>query len=429
MFKFLKLFKQELLFIPLMALIIEGARNVIIHLYPDTALFDRGSELETFIFRVWQITWITSATWFLMWIVFPAAHKSLVKFYHDFPNMLLSDQRTYATRIFLVFFFGLVLLLSGKAQTESELRKALTDTLNSQLFVREATGHNDGVDVERYLKFVGRTQGDAWCAAFASYNLHAVGIQKPINPLTAWAPAFSNVKYVTWSQCLQKQHKARKPNPGDCFTLFYPQLNRVGHVGFIVAESGNYFITIEGNTGLSGSREGSGVHKLKRAKNKVYSTSDYITVYLKLNENNASKKTITRVTSGIPANPLYIPVQGEGTYNRKRRAAQRQHFYKNRQYLVQGFPYKSDWRTYQYTGHSTSGFERQSTDGLNTDILAQIKSYCFHQRWEIERGVFVQGLGIKSTGTTAFNSSLQKGRSVTATRKNFRNNGRAPIYT
>ncbi len=283
----LKILKQELLFIPIMLMVIELFRSAIYHFYPETALFDRGSELESFLFSVWQITWITSASWLLLRIVFPAAFKSLQKFYRGFDDFKDEYKQGFALKVFLTFFFGLVFLLSGKSQTpELAIRKKLNDTLNAQLQVREVTGKNDGVEVERYLAFVGHKKGAAWCAAFTSYNLNAVGVTSPPNPKTAWAPSFANTKYIVWSQSLRKARKSKQPQPGDCFTIFYSAQNRVGHVGFVVDQTSNYFITIEGNTGLSGTREGSGVHKLKRSKEKVYAVTNYITAYIKSHEKN-----------------------------------------------------------------------------------------------------------------------------------------------
>lgn len=283
-----KILKQELLFIPIMFIIIELFRGLVQTFYPETALFDRGSELETFLFSVWQIVWISSVSWILVAIAFPKASKALKQFYNRFETFTTEYQETFAMKLFLVFFFGLVFLLSGKAQTigygqtpgEVVLRKHLYDTLHAQLNVREATNNNDGLEVERYLSFVKRKKGDAWCAAFTSYNLHAIGIPTPPNPTTAWAPSFANSNYIVWSNKLAKMHQAKQPKVGDCFTLFYAKANRVGHVGYIVGGLTNYFITIEGNTAPSGTREGSGVYKLKRPKAKVYAVTDYITPYL-----------------------------------------------------------------------------------------------------------------------------------------------------
>lgn len=294
----LKRFKQELIFIPAMLVLIEIFRKAVYHYFPETAMFDRGSELETYLTRVWQITWVTCGTWILLWVTFPSVHKALRDFYSGFEKLPETEKRGIALKFFFCFFFGLIFLMSGRATNQITIRTKLLDTLSSQLYVREATGKNDGPEVERYLSFVGQKQGAAWCAAFVSYNLHAVGVTTPPNPRTAWSPSFA-YSYVIWSPALEKQHRSKPPQPGDCFTLYNSGLKRVAHVGFIVGEQNNYFITIEGNTGVSGSREGSGVHKYKRDKSKVYAVTDYITPYL-----NEHAKNTDHIHSGHSAELL-----------------------------------------------------------------------------------------------------------------------------
>ncbi len=290
-----KNFKQELLFIPLMLVLLEIFRSVIFNFFPDTAVFDRGSELETFMMRMWQIVWISCGIWLLLRVIFPDVYKAMRKFYVEFSLYDDEKQKSLALKIFFCLFFGLVLLMSGRAQGEIKnevlLRKKLVDTLTSQLYVREATGNNDGVEVERYLRYVGLGKGYSWCAAFASWNLNAVGITAPPNPKSAWAPNFS-VTHIVWSTALEKQHKANMTvKTGDCFTVYYSNMQRVGHVGFITGQEGNYYITIEGNSGSTGSRDGEGVHKYKRDKRKVFTVTDYISTvqYKPPNKGTAGK--------------------------------------------------------------------------------------------------------------------------------------------
>jgi len=52
---------------------------------------------------------------------------------------------------------------------------------------------------------------------------------------------------------------------------------RIAHVGFIHAQEGDYYITVEGNTNQAGSREGDGVYKKRRPKRTIYKVADYIT--------------------------------------------------------------------------------------------------------------------------------------------------------
>lgn len=393
-----KILKEELLFIPIMFIIIELFRGLVQTFYPETALFDRGSELETFLFSVWQIVWISSVSWILVAIAFPKASKALKRFYNRFEDFTTEYQEKFAMKLFLVFFFGLVFLLSGKAQsisygsTASEivLRKHLYDTLHAQLHVREATNNNDGVDVERYLTFVKRHKGDAWCAAFTSYNLNAVGIPTPPNPNTAWAPSFANSKDIVWSNKLAKQHKTNEPKVGDCFTLFYAKANRVGHVGFIVGGLSNYFITIEGNTAPSGTREGSGVYTLKRPKAKVYAVTDYITIYLhshdKANFNNHKPVFNDRLPTAL---------------NKNRKPSR---YYKRRVYhtegllLVRRLANENKRIASQLESRCESGHEWPSEHGGNCGGNRATENKRSNYKWQAASRLCLQRLGVYGKG-------------------------------
>lgn len=384
------------MFIPIMLLIVELFRSAIIHYYPDTALFDRGSILESFLISLWEITWVTAATWILCLIVFPKAGKALQDFYRKFEGFDDEYKENFAVKYWLVIFLSLVFLIGVRGNTnELYTRQKLKDTLQTQLLVREATGQNDGVEVEAYLRFVGRGKGDAWCAAFVSYNLNAIGITKPINPVSAWAPSFANPKYIVWSQGLVRSHKAKKPQAGDCFTLFYSHLKRVGHVGFIVDETANYFITIEGNTGLSGSREGAGVHKLKRSKAKVYAVSNYITPYL----NNHAKNTRITIYNGsgiAPAAYLLSPKDYRITYYAYRTKS-RQRSQQSGFHLVQGH------NTYCAGGQ----FDNRRCDQRGYDFELATNSYRWaalkgggiNYKWEAKSTVLLQGIRNKGKAT------------------------------
>src|SRR5690606_30439966 len=163
---------------------------------------------------------ITLASCALVFLVMPPAFRALQKFYRDFEKYDGAFQRNFAIKFWLVFFLGLVLLLRGQT-IQDPIRVKLIDTLKTQSNVRELTGKNDGLEVEKYLAYVSQPKGAPWCAAFVSWNLNAVGVSAPPNPKTAWSPAFANVKHVIWSASLAKAHRAKTPRPGDVFTLYY----------------------------------------------------------------------------------------------------------------------------------------------------------------------------------------------------------------
>jgi hypothetical protein len=412
-----KILRQELLFLPLMLLFVELFRGAVAHYYPETALSDRGSELETFLFRVWQMVWITSAAWVLLAVIFPPGFKNLRKFYNTFERYSDDQKEKMSLQAWAFFVLCMVLLLSGRAQTETKIRQKLTDTLTSQLYVRELTGNNDGVEVERYLGFVGMAKGNAWCAAFVSYNLNAVGVSKPINPISAWAPVFANPKYIVWSQSLLKANKAKKPKPGDCFTLYYPAQNRVGHVGFIIGESGLYFITTEGNTGLSGSREGSGVHRLKRAKSKVYAITDYITPYLKQHEKVSFYNGAYRVDMSLLQSQNYQDA-GKGL------PADRQLLCAKGLYLVQGLHDNYSRGQLQDRSNCKTGFSREYKPASYCYTNEPLQNKHLYYKRKAESRLCLQRAGTSCTDSGAPDTGIQKSLCVQAKGHRKRNQPR-----
>ncbi|MBS1940305.1 MAG: CHAP domain-containing protein [Bacteroidetes bacterium] len=174
--------------------------------------------------------------------------------------------------MFAILFFGLVLLaLSGctaQAATPDQRECVVANAL-AEVGVREATGRNDGPEVERYLAHVGLGKGNAWCAAFVSYHLSGCGVD---NPRSAWSPAFALPKDQVWTP----RKASRSPRPGDVFSIYYPALGRVGHVGLVREWQGLYILTIEGNTSDPGSREGDGVYARRRQLSKCHAITTYI---------------------------------------------------------------------------------------------------------------------------------------------------------
>lgn len=414
----LKKFKEELLFFPIMMIVIELFRHFLISFYPETAVFDRGSELETFLLSMWKTTWITCGVWLLLRVVFPPAHAYLTKFYYDgFNRIDDAEKRSISLKFFFCFFFGLVLLMSGRAGNENTVRTKLVDTLNAQLHVREATGHNDGVDVEKYLSFVGQTKGASWCAAFTSFNLNAVGVTAPPNPKSAWSPAFAK-RNIIWSQALQKQHKVKvPPQPGDCFTLYFEHLKRVGHVGFIIGENAQYYITIEGNTGTTGSREGSGVHKYKRDKRKIYAITNYITPYL--NEKNTTAFNTDSVKCFV-----LLPMATYTKYGNQHRengdSCYQERFDSTEGYnvsLQSGF--RNDTSGYRSSDQYAGNSYRNSPDTVKA----------FYNKRESHRGLLVQGTRRESKASGTIHNRTDSYRERQTERQGCYRNKRGSVYT
>lgn len=137
----------------------------------------------------------------------------------------------------------------------------------SQLYVRELTGKNDGVDVEKYLRSTGLPKGNPWCAAFVHWCLEEADIP---NKVTAWSPTAENKGHIVY----RARQQIEEPEPGDVVTFYYANLGRVGHAGFYNKKISNTtYESVEGNTNGAGSREGNGVYKKYRSFNATHSIS------------------------------------------------------------------------------------------------------------------------------------------------------------
>ena len=151
-----------------------------------------------------------------------------------------------------------------RAQSPPSLLTALhvLAIARTQLGIREASGKNDGHLVERYLAYTDNQKGDPWCAAFVSWVFGQAGAKQP---RTAWSPALFP---------LTKRTKLIRP--AVVFAIYFPQLKRIAHCGFVVKQKSNWIYTIEGNTNVSGIREGDGVYAKIRHKNTISVYADWI---------------------------------------------------------------------------------------------------------------------------------------------------------
>ena len=156
--------------------------------------------------------------------------------------------------------------------------EVLDSLFATQLNIRELTGNNDGPQVEAFLRSVDRKKGDAWCAAYASYNLQFLA-KRGYNVeyiKSGWSPSWTSPKYLIW--------KTGKPSVpllmGDVFTIYFPSLKRAAHVGFIYKDGDNSVTTVEGNTSEDNygqkTREGNGVFKKRRLKKQIYTVARFI---------------------------------------------------------------------------------------------------------------------------------------------------------
>ena len=120
----------------------------------------------------------------------------------------------------------------------------------SQLTVREATGNNDGKQVEAYLQYVGFKKGAAWCAAFVSWVFKEAGYNQP---RTAWSPDLFPTRL-----------RVKEVVPGMVLGIYFSELKRIAHCGIVTGLHSDWVSSIEGNTNVAGNREGDGVYRRLR---------------------------------------------------------------------------------------------------------------------------------------------------------------------
>jgi len=159
-----------------------------------------------------------------------------------------------------------VTVIPGKTDNRQKVR----EIYQSQLGVREATGHNDGRDVAMYLRSTGIKFPAAWCSAFVRWVFDSAHVKTTI---TAWSPTAENKRDIIY----KNGTFAREPLPGDIFCLYFSSLGRIGHTGFYDGRlNDRVYKTIEGNTNDAGSREGDGVYIKYRSFRATYSISNWI---------------------------------------------------------------------------------------------------------------------------------------------------------
>ncbi|MFB2121217.1 CHAP domain-containing protein [Parapedobacter sp. 2B3] len=131
----------------------------------------------------------------------------------------------------------------------------LREIYMAEIGVREATGNNDGSRVGEYLRYCGLDEGYAWCAAFVSWCHGQAGYPEPRN---AWAAALFPASRTVWRNGDPLQASGypsaahATPRTGDVFGIYYTNLKRIAHVGFVDGWDDAWCITVEGNTGPDG---------------------------------------------------------------------------------------------------------------------------------------------------------------------------------
>lgn len=125
-------------------------------------------------------------------------------------------------------------------------REVLRTIYMAEIGIREATGRNDGERIAEYLRYCDLSPGYAWCAAFVSWCFGEAGYNEPRNP---WSPALLPASRTIWDSNGAMRSSAKTPLQGDVFGIYYRNLRRIGHAGFVDRWEDKHCITVEGNTG------------------------------------------------------------------------------------------------------------------------------------------------------------------------------------
>lgn len=132
---------------------------------------------------------------------------------------------------------------------------------------------NRGPRVEKYLARVDCPPGSAWCCAFVYWCVDEASRGRGIaNPLVKTGGCLDhwNRAPSRGARRIPKQQAANDPSlvkPGMLFIIDHG--GGLGHTGFIKEVVGGLFVTVEGNTDASKTREGGGVYRLTRKVSEI----------------------------------------------------------------------------------------------------------------------------------------------------------------
>ncbi|MGI4872454.1 MAG: hypothetical protein ACRYFX_14905 [Janthinobacterium lividum] len=153
----------------------------------------------------------------------------------------------------------------------------------ARLYIREATGHNDGPEVEAAQRAAGARPGiDEWCGCEQYMEQHLCGLPSPPWPAAArnWTPPTSpRTVYIRGLRGTTADIA-----PGYQVTFYYSNLGRIGHVGRAVSATravrrgrpARGWIVRAGNTGTGGGRTGAGVYDIFYSSYEIYAAANWL---------------------------------------------------------------------------------------------------------------------------------------------------------
>lgn len=163
----------------------------------------------------------------------------------------------------------------GTAIKTTPLRDSLSTVFCSYIGVKEATGKNDGKQVNAFQASTGNKTGDAWCASFVAYCLKLVGIKR-IG--TGAARSWFNKQHTVYDRAVHgvKRFAELAAFRGNTGGLYFPAKGAIAHIFFLQDMRDDAVITVEGNTNNQLSREGNGCFQCKRKIKLIAAVSNWI---------------------------------------------------------------------------------------------------------------------------------------------------------
>lgn len=114
---FFKIYKEELIVVPIILFVFWLFNRIVVSLYPDSAFFDYISEIETILSKI--VIFIVSlwTAHLTLRMSFPKVYQFLQKeFYFKFDSLDQEKKTNYAIKFILVFIIASALVFSSKAQ-------------------------------------------------------------------------------------------------------------------------------------------------------------------------------------------------------------------------------------------------------------------------------------------------------------------------
>lgn len=133
----------------------------------------------------------------------------------------------------------------------------------SYIGTTEATGHNDGPEIEHIIKKMGGSKGSSYCSYFVSFCLDSARVKTP-TVRSGMARSFKRKNSIPANDVLIGKIKI----PSGTIVVWQKGNTPYGHVGFTYRWDKKYGTTVEGNTssGIKGSQSnGDGIYARKRS--------------------------------------------------------------------------------------------------------------------------------------------------------------------